>query len=100
MLRRNLLKNIVALIPIPFLTKNETKKYRNFLRKERSNGFWSEETFNENGQQIKYEDSNGDWVKNSYNEIGQELKYEDSNGYWSEKTYDLNGNRLTYKNNF
>ena len=56
--------------------------------------------FNEQGKKVYeyYKDSDGFWSERTYDEKGNELTYKDSEGYWYEYTYDEKGNILTYKN--
>jgi len=58
------------------------------------------ELFNADGVRVyKFAiNSDGYWSEHTYDSDGNELTYKDSDGYWSEHTYDSNGNELTYKN--
>ena len=113
MLRRNLLKSLMTIIPVSFLNKNivanETnpehtweKTFKNKagypIRTEWSDGKWNENTYDQNNNKLTHKDSTGYWWEKTYNEKGQELTSKTSKGYWSEQTYDQNGRELTYKN--
>ena len=63
-----------------------------------SNGYWTERTYDSNGNELTYKNSNGFWSERTHDSNGNELTFKDSNGYWCESTYDSNGNELTYKN--
>lgn len=112
MLRRNLLKSLTAIIPLPFLNKNVVANEKNpnyvyknivetksgkLIRMDNSEGYWQECTYDENENQLTYKDSRGFWNKRTYNENGKQLTYENSDGCWTKSTYDQNGNQLTYK---
>ena len=56
-----------------------------FLRKEFSNGFWSERTYDENGKELTYKNSYGYCSERTYDENGNQLTFKDSNGYYSIK---------------
>ncbi len=90
MLRRNLLKNIVALVSVPFLTKNVKNNNTN----------WELLTKNEMNLVVRKDYSDGRWEEYTYNEQGQALTHKDSSGYCWEKTYDKNGYELTYKDSY
>lgn len=92
MLRRNLLKSLMTIIPASFLNKNivanETnEKYR-----------WDKTFRNKDGYPIRTEYSDGRWNEYTYDKNNNMLTHKNSDEYWSEQTYDPNGNMLTYKN--
>jgi hypothetical protein len=68
-------------------------KYNTYL-----SGYWSERTYDDNGNVLTCKDSDGVWYERTYDEKGNELTYKDSEGYWYEYTRDDKGKELTYKN--
>tara|TARA_R110001632_G_scaffold213743_1_gene340166 strand:- start:35 stop:391 length:357 start_codon:yes stop_codon:yes gene_type:complete len=62
-----------------------------------SYGYWSEYTYDENGNELTYKTSEGYWYEHTYDKKGNQLTYKDSYGYWYECTFDKKGNELTYK---
>ena len=63
-----------------------------------SDGFWSEYTYDEKGNELTFKDSDGFWYEYTYDEEGNKLTYKNSKGSWSERTYDEEGYLLTFKN--
>ena len=89
MLRRNLLKSLASLIPVSFLNKNIVA-----VNEPNPKHTWEKIFRNEAGYPIRTEWSNGYWRENTYDENGNELTHRDSKGYWCEKTYDKYDGRL------
>ena len=82
----------------------ETKYYHKnsdvvaFKRKESLDGYWSEKTYNEMGNELTTKNSNGYSSERTYDEMGNKLTHKNSNGYCTERTYNERDNLLTYKN--
>lgn len=55
-------------------------------------GFWSECTYDSNGNALTYKDSRGCWREYTYDSNGNQLTFKNSDGFWTERTYDSNGN--------
>lgn len=65
-----------------------------------NDGFWTKNTYDMNGKELRYDNFYGHWNEYSYDKFGNQIRYESSSGYWSKKTYDMCGNRLTFEDGF